>query len=110
MQRTSFAKIVFAAAIPAALLTGCVTQADLDALREEVQQVSAQAGRAEQTAQAALAAARAADAAALAAEAKAAAASSAARQAAQEAALAREEAAAASEKADRIFRESLRKR
>jgi hypothetical protein len=109
MQRTSFAKIVLAAAIPVALLTGCATQEDLDALRGEIQQVSAQAGGAEQTAQTALEAARSAVTTARAADAKAEAASLAARQAAQEAALAREEAQAASEKADRIFRESLRK-
>jgi hypothetical protein len=77
-------------AAPFVVLAGCASQADLDALRDEVRQTHdhEMASNAEQRAEVS---------------------SSEARSAAQEAKRAADEAKMASEKADRIYRESLRK-
>lgn len=75
-------------AVPFVVLAGCASQADLDALRDEVRQTHEMASNAEQRAEVS---------------------SSEARSAAQEAKRAADEAKMASEKADRIYRESLRK-
>ena len=81
MRYLSSNALSLALALPLLAMAGCATQADLDALRDEVSEVRKIAESAEQNA-----AASAAD----------------ARRAA-------DEAKAASEKADRIYRESLRK-
>jgi uncharacterized lipoprotein NlpE involved in copper resistance len=75
-------------AVPFVVLAGCATQADLDALRDEVMKIQEMAQSAEQSAAASAAEAR---------------------RAADEAKRAADEAKAASEKADRIYQESLRK-
>ena len=59
MRRTALAKIAIRAIVWTAALSGCATQEDLDALRQEVQQAAAQAAGAQATADQALQAARA---------------------------------------------------
>lgn len=82
-------KIVLAAALaPLAVLGGCATKGDIEQLRQEIAGVRAVAQSAEQ---------------------KAAAAEAASRQAAADAQRAAQDAATAGEKADRIFRQGLRK-